>query len=236
MMKIVAGVGKNRKVIEAIENVNFEVLQTESEEELVELLFNGQANAAIRGSLSASKIMIKLREKYPKIARASFIDLKGQKFLLAPVGIDEGDDLKQKLLIAEEGSQFLTSIGIKPKLGILSGGRPQDYGRSTKIDDSLKDGELLTSLINKESINAKHYFILIEDAIKEGANLIIAPDGISGNLIFRTLVLLGDGKSHGAVTVGMKEIYVDTSRSQDVEGYKNALKFAYYLANLKKQI
>ncbi len=235
-MKIVAGVGKNKKVIEAIENVNFEVLQTESEEELVKLLFNGHADAAIRGSLSASKIMIKLREKYPKIARASFIDLKGQKFLLAPVGIDEGDDLKQKLLIAEEGSQFLTSIGIKPKLGILSGGRPQDYGRSTKIDDSLEDGELLTSLINKESIDAKHYFILIEDAIREGANLIIAPDGICGNLIFRTLVLLGDGKSHGAVTLGMKEIYVDTSRSQDVEGYKNALKFAYYLANLKKQI
>jgi putative methanogen marker protein 4 len=235
-MKIVAGVGKNKKVIEAIENVNFEVLQTESEEELVKLLFNGQANAAIRGSLSASKIMIKLREKYRKIARASFIDLKGQKFLFAPVGIDEGDDLKQKLLIAEEGSKFLTSIGIKPKLGILSGGRPQDYGRSTKIDDSLNDGELLTSLINKESIDAKHYFILIEDAIREGANLIIAPDGICGNLIFRTLVLLGDGKSHGAVTLGMKEIYVDTSRSQDVEGYKNALKFAYYLANLKKQI
>ncbi len=235
-MKIVAGVGKNKKVIEAIENVNFEVLQTESEEELVKLLFNGHADAAIRGSLSASKIMIKLREKYPKIARASYINLKGQKFLLAPVGIDEGDDLKQKLLIAEEGSQFLTSIGIKPKLGILSGGRPQDYGRSTKIDDSLEDGELLTSLINKESIDAKHYFILIEDAIKEGANLIIAPDGICGNLIFRTLVLLGNGKSHGAVTLGMKEIYVDTSRSQDVEGYKNALKFAYYLANLKKQI
>jgi putative methanogen marker protein 4 len=235
-MKIVAGVGKNKKVIEAIENVNFEVLQTESEEELVKLLFNGHADAAIRGSLSASKIMIKLREKYPKIARASYIDLKGQKFLLAPVGIDEGDDLKQKLLIAEEGSQFLTSIGIKPKLGILSGGRPQDYGRSTKIDDSLEDGELLTSLINKESIDAKHYFILIEDAIKEGANLIIAPDGICGNLIFRTLVLLGNGKSHGAVTLGMKEIYVDTSRSQDVEGYKNALEFAYYLANLKKQI
>ena len=233
-MKIVAGVGKNRKVIEAIENVNFEVLHTESEDELVKLLFNGCADAAIRGSLSASKIMIKLREKYPKIARASFIDLKGHKFLLAPVGIDEGADLKQKLLIAEEGSQFLTSIGIKPKIGILSGGRPQDYGRSTKIDDSLEEGELLTSLINKESIDAKHYFILIEDAIREGVNLIIAPDGICGNLIFRTLVLLGDGKSHGAVTLGMNEIYVDTSRSQDVEGYKNALKFAYYLANLKK--
>ena len=72
------------------------LITTESEDELVELLFNGQADAAIRGSLSASKIMAKLRVKYPnKISRASFIDLNGNKFLLAPVGIDEGDDLNQ---------------------------------------------------------------------------------------------------------------------------------------------
>ena len=78
-------------------------------------------------------------------------------------------------------------------------------------------------------IDAKHYFILIEDAIKDGANFILAPDGISGNLIFRSIVLLGGGKGHGAVTLGMDEIYIDTSRSNDVEGYKRALEFAYYL-------
>lgn len=235
-MKIAAGVGKNQKIIKAIENVDFEVIQTESEEELVKLLFNGHADAAIRGSLSASKILVQLKEKYPTIARASFIDVKGHKFLLTPVGIDEGDELKQKLFIAKEGAKFLTSLGIKPKIGILSGGRSQDYGRSTKVDDSLDQGKLLTSLIQKESINAKHYHILIEDAIKEGSNLIIATDGIYGNLIFRTLIHLGNAKSHGAVTLGMKEIFIDTSRSQNVQGYKNALKFAYYLANLKKQI
>ena len=51
--------------------------------------------------------MAELREKYSnKIARASFIDLNGQKFLLAPVGIDEGDDVDQKLLIAEAGIEI----------------------------------------------------------------------------------------------------------------------------------
>ena len=233
-MRIAAGVGKNKNVMEAIESVDFKVVSTESEDELVELLFNGQANAAIRGSLSASKIMAKLRTKYPKISRASFIDLNGHNFLLAPVGIDEGDDLNQKLRLAVDGSKFLISMGIKPKIGVISGGRPQDKGRSRKIDDSMEEAELLTSMIAEKLIDVKHYFILIEDAIADGSNFIIAPDGICGNLIFRTLVLLGGGKSHGAVTLGMDEIYIDTSRSQDLEGYKRALVFAHYLAEMKK--
>jgi len=102
---------------------------------------------------------------------------------------------RSKLRIAEDGSRFLLSIGIKPKLGVLSGGRPQDKGRSKKIDESIEDGELLTSMLLEKLIEVKHYFILIEDAIADGSNFIITPDGISGNLIFRSLVLLGGGKS-----------------------------------------
>ncbi len=234
-MRIAAGVGKNKNVMEAIESVDFEVLPTESESELVELLFNGYVEAAIRGSLSASKIMAKLRVKYPnKILRASFMDLNGHKFLLAPVGIDEGDNLNQKLQLAEDGSRFLISIGIKPKIAVLSGGRPQDKGRSMKIDDSIGEGELLTSMITEKFIDVKHYFILIEEAIADDSNFIIAPDGICGNFIFRTIAFLGAGKSYGAVTLGMNEIYIDTSRSQDIEGYKRALKFANYLAKSRK--
>ena len=237
MKRIVAGVGKNKTIIDAIDSMDFEVLKTESEDELVELLFNGFADAAIRGSLSASKIMAKIRVKYPKkISRASFIDLNSHKFLLAPVGIDEGDNVYQKLQLAEDGSRFLKSICMEPKIGVLSGGRNQDRGRSKKIDDSLEEGKILTSMITEKSIQVKHYFILIEDAIADGTNFIIAPDGIIGNLIFRTLVLLGSGMSYGALTLGMNEIYIDTSRSQDIEGYKRALKFAYYLAESRKKI
>jgi putative methanogen marker protein 4 len=234
-MRIAAGVGKNKKVMEAIEEMDFEVITTESEEELVELLFNGYADAAIRGSLSASKIIAKLRVKYPKISRASFIDLNGNKFLLAPVGIDEGDDLNQKLQIVEDGAKFLQTLGIKPKVAVLSGGRPQDKGRSIKVDDSLEEGEILTTKIAAKNIDVKHYFILIEDAVSDGTNIIIAPDGISGNLIFRTIALLGLGKSYGAITLGMDEIYIDTSRSQSLEGYKRALKFAYHIADSRKR-
>ena len=140
--------------------------------------------------------------------------------------------IKRKII--ELGAKFLLKLGIKPEIGILSGGRPQDIGRSPKIDNSIEEGVSLTEII-KDKYFVKHYFILIEDAIKDNVNFILAPDGISGNLIFRTLVFLGSGKSHGAVTLGIDEIFLDTSRSQTVEGYKRALEFSYYLARLKSR-
>lgn len=232
-MKVVAGIGQNRAVAEAAREVDFDVILTESEAELVQMLLNGEVDAAIRGSLSASKILTLLRQKYPKLSRASFLEIKGHKFLLTPVGIDEGKGVEEKVHLIESGVKFLEDIHIKPKVAVLSAGRAQDKDRSQRIHDSIKEGEIVTA-ITRDKYPVKHYFILIEDAVADDANLILAPDGISGNLIFRSLVLVGGVKSHGAVTLGMDEIFVDTSRSQKKEGYVRALEFAAYLAGMKK--
>lgn len=232
-MRIAAGVGENRSIVEASKNVDFDVLLTKSEDELVDMLLNGSVDAAVRGSLNASKIMGRLKVKYPEILRSSLLEVHGHRFLLAPVGIDEGGTVSQKVQIINAGAEFLFKLGIKPEIAVLSGGRAQDKGRSQKIDDSIAEGELVTA-ITRNKYPVKHYFILIEDAIKDGSNFILAPDGITGNLIFRSLVLVGGMKSYGALTLGIKEIFIDTSRSQDVEGYTRALKFSHYLAELKR--
>ena len=57
-----------------------------------------------------------------------------------------------------------------------------------------------------------HDEILIEKAIDDKSNLIIAPNGISGNLIYRTLVHLGGGKAYGAIYMDIGHIIIDTSR------------------------
>ena len=231
-MSIIAGVGENKNIVKAAQNVDFPVKLVESEEEFVESIQENQAQAYVRGSLSASKVMKQLKFKYKEFYRASLIELKQHKFLLAPVGIDEGDYLLQKLQIIRLGSEFLNYIGLKPKIAILSGGRAQDIGRSRKIDNSIWEGELLTR-ITRDKYPVQHHYILIEEAIADGANFILAPDGISGNLIFRSLVLTGCAESQGAVTLGINEIFLDTSRSLDFEGYLRALKFAKYLADLR---
>ncbi|MEN6329512.1 MAG: methanogenesis marker protein Mmp4/MtxX [Methanobacteriaceae archaeon] len=231
-MRLAAGMGENPTIKDALDQVDFEVVLTESENELMDLLLKGEVDAAVRGSLNASGIMGRLHEKYPEMNRASIIEVKGHRFLLAPVGIDEGDSLQQKAQIIRQGAQFLKKIGLEPKIAILSGGRPQDRGRSAKIDASLNEAEELIR-ITMDKYPVKHYFILIEDALTDGANFIIAPDGICGNLIFRSLVLVGSGKSFGAVTLGIDEIFIDTSRSQNKEGYLRALKLAAYLVTLR---
>ncbi|MBI4814503.1 MAG: methanogenesis marker protein Mmp4/MtxX [Methanobacterium sp.] len=231
-MKIAAGVGENQAIVQAARKVDFEVVLTKSENELLNLLLSGKVNAAVRGSLSAAHLMASLRGEYPEVYRASLLEFKGHQFLLAPVGIDEGDNLEQKKKIIDYGAKFLEKLGLYPKIAILSGGRPQDVGRSPKIGDSIREAEELTR-ITRDKYTVKHYFILIEDAVTDGANLILAPDGISGNLIFRSLVFLGSLKSHGAVTLGIKEIFIDTSRSQSEDGYLRALKLAEKLARTK---
>ncbi len=234
-MKIAAGVGENKNIIEASKKVDFEVILTESEDVLLDMLLNRKVEAAIRGSLGASNVLNALKERYGnEIFRASFLEINSHKFLLAPVGIDEGDSLEEKIKIVNLGAEFLLKLGIEPRIAVLSGGRYQDVGRSQKIDDSIAEGEDVTRIV-KSKYSVKHYFILIENAIKDNVNFILAPDGMSGNLIFRTLAFLGSGKSHGAVTLGIDEIFIDTSRSQSVEGYIRALEFSNYLAKSRSK-
>lgn len=101
-MKIAAGPGKNKNIIEAAADVDFKVILTESEEELSSMLLNNKVDGAVRGSLSSTKILNVLRKEHnKKIYRASLLELKGHKFLLAPVGVDEVDTLQDKQKIVE---------------------------------------------------------------------------------------------------------------------------------------
>lgn len=229
---ITAGVGENKNIIKASKIFEKKHPDTKinlkfSEEEFLNDYQNKKSDAYIRGSLNASQIMKHIR-KYNTIYRTSLIEINNHNFLLAPVGIDEGESIPEKIKLIEHASKFLKKIGKKPKIGILSGGRKQDKGRSTQIDKTIDDAEKIVSII-KDKYLIKHYYILIEDAIKDEANLILAPDGICGNLIFRTLILVGSGESYGAITLGINQIFIDTSRAQSITGYLKAFEFAYYL-------
>lgn len=163
-------------------------------------------------------------------------------FLLSPVGIDEGTTVESKLEISINACEFLINYGKTPKIAILSGGREEDKGRGKLIDEMLDDSkELYINIKNyletSKSINkgtVKNYNILIEEAINDNCNLIIAPNGIIGNLIFRSLILVSGWESYGAITLGINEIFIDTSRSQTKEGYLRAIELAYNLAKRNK--
>jgi len=190
-------------------------------EMMVSDLVSGQINAAVRGTLPASKTLSALKHAYgvQELERIVLLEsAAGKQFFLAPVGIDEGWTISQKVSLIRKGTEIAVSAGLSGSVGILSGGRLGDAGRHPAVDRSMADAELVARITG-----ARHYEILIEDAITE-CSLVIAPDGITGNLIFRTLLFAGKGASHGAPVVNIPGIFVDTSRVNP--DYANALNLA----------
>jgi predicted methyltransferase MtxX (methanogen marker protein 4) len=148
-------------------------------------------------------------------------------FLFAPVGVDEGWTVAQKVELAERGAMLLRRMGIEPRIGMLSGGRRSDRGRHRSVDRTLDDAAEAAGMLRSMGFRAEDKEILIEDAARE-CDVIIAPDGISGNLIFRTLHFLGEGRAMGAVVLNIDRVFVDTSRAKT--SYLDSIAMASALA------
>ena len=219
-------------IVGAIHSDEFEVINTlQPEKVLIDMLIDHDIDAAVRGTISASKLLpyLKQRVNVEHVYRAALLSTYGNiPFFLAPVGIDEGRTISGRLELALRASYLLTKIGVAPKVGVLSGGRAEDVGRSKTVDITLKEAEELTDLLKSAGIDAINYNILLEEAIK-GSNIILTPDGLCGNLIFRTLVFLGGGKGHGAPLIGLPYTFVDTSRSGTA--FEDAIMLASALRN-----
>ena len=238
MIRIAIGIGENKDIKKASdifkkEKQDVEIILVDNDDEIIKAILDENVNAVVRGSLPASGVMKHLNKEFDDISRATYINGNGMEFLLAPVGIDEGQSIEDKLKMAIHCGEFLKSQSKIPKIAVMASGRKGDYGRSNEISKSIDDSEKLTQLIKeKTDFEVINHYILIEQAIKDKCNVIIAPDGIIGNIIFRTLVLVNSWPSCGAITFGMDGIYIDTSRDQNTDGYLRSLKLAYLLAKI----
>lgn len=197
-------------------------------EALISALMSGEIDGAVRGTLPSGSTLRHLREaaSASHLERIAVLETpEGRRFLLTPVGIDEGWTRAEKIALIEKALVLAGQIGIDQSIGILSGGRADDIGRNPVVDRTITDAELLA-----QQTGGVHAEILIEEAANR-YGIVVAPDGISGNLIFRTLVLLGSGRSHGAPVVNIDGTFVDTSRASG--NYENALRMAAKLCDSK---
>ena len=188
--------------------------------EIVNYLNNNLISCAIRGSLSSSKFLKNLDVilNISEINRLALLETNsGHQFFFGPVGVDECNNLNDKKLFVEKSLTELSTLNIEPKISILSGGRLGDIGRNADIDKNIKEAQELVDFfkLEKPDVEIEHTEILIEKAIENKSNLVLAPDGISGNLIYRTLVHLGGGKAYGAIYMGIDYNIIDTSRVGD---------------------
>ncbi len=207
----------------------------EPENELIDTLDSYEISCIVRGSLSSSKFLSLIKEKYktPQINRLALLEtINGFQFFFGPVGIDECKDLESKIKYINEALNQLHFLRINPSISILSGGRMDDYERDIRVKKTIDDAnEIIKCFKDIDSnLNINHNEILIEESIERKSNLIIAPDGISGNLIYRTLVHLGGGKAYGAIYMGLEKAIIDTSRVGNLSEIYGALILALTLS------
>ena len=142
-------------------------------EAMVRALMDGEIDAAVRGSLPSSTTLRALKDAtgVDHLLRIAILSTPaGKKFLLAPVGVDEGWTVADKLELVERGRELAARLGLSREVAVLSGGRLGDVGRHPTVDRTLADAELVARLSG-----AAHREILIEDAI-----------GTSGMILART--------------------------------------------------
>jgi putative methanogen marker protein 4 len=183
---------------------------------MVRALEKGEIDAAIRGTMSSSEVLRELKSSFGLMAVqrvAVMTSSERRPFLLAPVGIDEGAHAEARLELALAISSYFAPLGWRLKVGVLSKGRLEDRGRGSDIRRSIDEGESLAVQLTSAGLKAKHHTILIEDAVRE-SDLVLAPDGVSGNLIFRTLHFVGGHEAYGAPVVNIPRVFVDTSRAK----------------------
>ncbi|WP_319379018.1 methanogenesis marker protein Mmp4/MtxX [uncultured Methanocorpusculum sp.] len=185
---------------------------------MIDDLRSGKIHGAVRGTLPANETLRYLKTAFgvSRLERIALLETAGgERFFLAPVGVDEGWTVEEKIHLVTRGRELARSFGLSDKTAVLSGGRIGDIGRHPIVDKSISD-----AIEVAEKTGAVHGEILIEDMVKE-CGVIIAPDGISGNLIFRTLTFLGAGIGHGAPVMNIPGVFIDSSRASS--GYVPAL-------------
>ena len=205
-------VGNVERSVEAMSQ--YDVRIYDDPMKLADDLAEGRIDAAIRGDMSSSKLLpiIKAKLGLKSLERIVLMELlSGKMILMAPVGIDEGWSDAQKEELARKCVKMAKKIGLGTKIAVMSGGRCEDVGRCKAVDRSIQSARNIVKQLEGEGYDVYHCQILIEDAVKN-ADILIAPEGITGNIIFRTLHFIGGAKALGAPVMNSDKVFIDTSR------------------------
>ena len=181
---------------------------------LADDLASGRIAAAVRGDMSSSELLplVKKALGLDHLERVVLFGVRGRVVASLPVGIDEGWESQERIDMTERAVALVRRLGLdNPRVAVMSGGRFDDRGRSPEVDRTLDQAAEITAALKSKGYDAYDAQILIEDAI-DNCDVLVAPDGITGNLIFRTAHFIGGVEALGAPVVNSDKVFVDTSR------------------------
>lgn len=236
--KVVVGIGNGDRVSFSARiaegNRLAEVRIFDNSSELVTALKENKVDAVVRGRLAASETIQQLKKQFglKYMMRAAVMLSPNKKFfLLMPIGIDEGKTMKEKFSLLTLSSNLVKKFEEEPVIGILSSGHREDVVRGSTIRKSLESGDRLAESLCGRGVEAKHFGISIEEAV-EYCNILLLPNGVVGNYVFRSLYYLGNWNSLGAPLLNLDRVYVDTSRGK--LDYVDSIALASALVNLEQ--
>lgn len=203
-------------------------------EALLRALETGVLQAGIRGTLPAEAVVRALAKHRwgHRVQRGALLEPRaGQGVFLGPVGITEGRGASARARFGLQAASKLSDHGLltePPLVAVLSLGRPEDAPRGARIARSLKESARVVELLQRRGLDAFHAGVQLEDVIFD-ADIVVAPDGASGNLAFRALHLAGGMRSFGGILLGSPLAFVDTSRAR--ASFEAPVRLAAYLAS-----
>ena len=113
-------------------------------------------------------------------------------------------------------------LGVKPKIGIITGVRHGTYDRRKEtregvigyLNKNYEDAQEIVDYFKQKGIQIKNYAIELNSAVEDGCNIIVPPNGMVGNQIFRALCLIGGGKILTCSRANIPHPYEDNSRCE----------------------
>lgn len=216
------------KKIEKIKGFT-KVISDNPERTLPEMLVNKEVDGIIRGTIDDFKTFEAYEELVGKDTTKNMgvlgliEDAYGRQFFISEGSNPHGWTKEEKIKTCESIIKFMKEeLNMKPKIGFITGVRHETYQRrkgmkkwpQNYLNQTYKDAEYCVKYFRKKGIQAKNYAIEIETAVKEECNIIVPPNGMVANQVFRSLVLIGGGKLLTASITNLPHPYEDCSRSE----------------------
>lgn len=252
-------VGDETQILVSLKQCNisrdvFEIMHVngglaEQSQEAVNLIVQGRAQVLMKGLVDTS-ILLKavLKERSLRTGRSmSVVGLLEvpaypKLLLVTDAGMIIAPDLEQKKQIIENAVEVARALEIEvPKVAVLCAKEKVDQNMPATLDAQslvkMNQGGTLGgcqvggpfALDNAISLDAARQKG-IEDPVAGDADIILAPDLVSGNALYKTLVFLAGAKSAG-ILVGAKVPIVLTSRADSEATKLHSIAIAALMAS-----
>lgn len=235
---------------EAIKGVKgFEkIISQEPERKIAELLVAGEFEGIVRGTIDDFKTVeayeaLVGKEKMRDMAEFGLLeDAYGRQFFISEASNPKSWTREAKMDSCEKTVNFMINeLGVKPKIGFLTGVRHDTYQRRKDsqewpikyLNETYEDAEYGVNYYKNKGIEAKNYAIELNAAVEDGCNIIVPPNGMAGNQIFRSLCLIGGGKILTAVRGNLPHVYEDNSRNE--KDFEHHVKWLVAWINKRKK-